>query len=213
MDENDIVFEKTNILLLKSLLILESTTEIVDKIKNIDDFIGFLEIVESTFNLDKDFFFLKNYIIKTQSVLSLSSNKLKIKGEVRQRQNNNIINLNSLYTEKDKKDITELFLGGEYSMREFIPYTDSLLFQSMANDYTIIKEMQLELHDSQNLTHLEPRQFMASASYFTYMIPELYIMYPTITKMTRDYLELIPKKNPNLKKYVKKVQKKLATFK
>lgn len=210
---SDIVFNKTDALLIRGLLIRQSAQETIDELKSQQEFLGFLETVESTLIYDEEFFFLQDYLSKTQHIIRLGSNKFSTTGNIRQKENENIVALNKLSLTKDKEEIVDSYLGGEYTMREYIPYTDEMLYLSMANDYYIMSEIQREMYDSKSLLHLDPRQFLASTSYFTYVIPELYENYPICIEMTEEYLRSISKDRPDLKTFSKKVKKRLDLFK
>lgn len=209
---SDSIFGKTDALLLRSLLIRQSAFETINELKNQQEFLGFLETIESTLEYDKEFFFLQDYLDKTQHIIRLGSQKFSTIGAIRQKENENIIELNKLSMTKNQDKIVDQYLGGEYAMREYVPYTDQLLFVSMVNDYYIMNEIQKEMYDYQSLLHLEPRQFLASTSYFTYIVPELYENYPICVEMTEEFIKELPRKRPELKRYAKKVKNRLDLF-
>lgn len=214
---NDIeksIFSKKQVFFLKFLLIKYDTKEIIDGLNEYQAFLGFLEAVGITLEYDKEFFFLQDYLDKTQHIIRLGSEKFKTIGETRQYENEHIVALNKLLTVKYKEEIVDRYLGGEYLMREYVPYTDELLFSSMAHDYSALKAIQESLDNPQTLSsNIDPKQFLASTSYFTYMIPELYENYPTCVTMSKDYIKQLRKEDPQLRIYAKKVKKRLDLFK
>lgn len=213
---NDIensIFSKKLLLFLRFLLIKYSREEIISGLDEYKAFLGFLEAVGITLEYDKEFFFLQDYLDKTQHIIRLGSEKFQTSGEERKQENEFIVSLNTLSTTKDKDDIVDEYLSSEYYMREYVPYTDELLFTSMAHDYSALTAIQESFDESQKLSHIDPKQFLASTSYFTYMIPELYENYPECVTMSKDYVKQLRKEDPKLKIYAKKVKKRLDLFK
>lgn len=215
MDEiENSIFIKKQILFFRFLLIHYNAQEIIDTLHDYKAFLGFLAKVSITLDYDKEFFLLKDYLEKTQYAIRLGSEKFKTIGETRKEENEHIIALNKLLTVNYKDKIVDRYLGGEYLMREYVPYTDELLFSSMEHDYFALKAIQESLNASQNLySNIGPRQFLASTSYFTYIMPELYENNPECITISKDHIKQLCKENPKLKIYAKKVKKRLDLFK
>lgn len=211
-----IISDKADTLVLRSVLINSTAKETIDKMFTEENFLVLLETIENTLEYDKEFFFLKDYLDKTQYMIRLGSEKFSTSGELRKRENETIIALNKLSMTKDKKNIIDTFLDVEYSMREFIPYTEELLYTSMANDYYILNTLQEKLLDSSYELPDIPKQFLASTSYFSYFMPELYDSDPGYIKIVNQYIKELPIinfKQPDVNKYARKVKKRLDLFK
>lgn len=212
-DINEIICSKQSILLLRSLLIRYSPQKAINKIKEEKAFEGLLQTIEMTLAYDPDFFLLQDYLSKTQNMIRLGSDKFSTTSDLRQRENENIVALNKLSMTKNQDEIIDLYLGGEYEMREYVPYTDQLLYSSMANDYSIAISLQKSLNDTKKIVNMDPMQFLASTSYFTYILPELYESDPTYVKMSKEFIKESVHEKPELKKYAKHVKKRLDLFK
>lgn len=207
------VFIKRQLLFLKHILIKYDTKEIINRLKEYQSYLGFLEAVGITLEYDKEFFFLQDYLKKTQYIIRLGSEKFQTSGETREVENEYIVKLNKLLTTKDIEEIADCYLGGEYLMREYVPYTDELLFSSIAHDYSVLKAIQEGLDNQQKLSSIDPKQFLASTSYFTYIMPELYENNPECITKSKKYIKQLRKVDPKLKPYAKKVKKRLDLFK
>lgn len=213
---DDIISDKIDALVLRAILINSTSQETIGKLNSEEEFLVLLETIEHTLEHDKEFFFLENFLDKTCDMIRLGSCKFSTKGDLRKKENENIVELNKLSTTQDKKEIANILLDVEYEMRECIPYTDELLYSSMANDYYIMNAIQCRLLDPNYELPKESKQFVASSSYFTYYIPELYESDCRYIEIVEEYIKQIPKfnlKQSNLRSSARKVKKRLDLFK
>lgn len=213
MQGDDSILLKTNLLLIRSLLIKHSEKQIIDYLGDENIYFGFLETISNMLDINRDFLLLKDYLSKTQYIIKLGSEKFKTKGDVREKENGLIVDLNDIVSINNKEEVITSYLSDEIIMREYLPYTGELLFNSMAGDYYIIKEIQKQKNEFQNLSHLPARTFLASTSFLMCFVPELYENDPICVKMTEEYLEDLKKRIPELKMYTKKIKKRLSNFK
>lgn len=213
MEELQLLLDKTRCLLFRALMIGNTPNEIVDGFENTDDYVSFMNIINYMLENDKDFFFLKDFISKTQLIISLGSNKFNDSKEILDIRNKYIIELNKLKLSTDIIDIIDDYLDGETVMREYFPYNDELLFKSMHNDYYVLTKLQEALDGNNKLNEIENHQFLESTAYFTYMMPEIYQLFPESIELTKNEISRIIEEEPNHRRSIKLIKKDLSKFK
>lgn len=204
---------KVNVLLLRSLLIKYNSYEIVDMLNDVSSYKKFIKEIDFMMDFDKDFLLIRDYLVKIQLVLRLGSFKFNSKDKLRKTENEHIIDLNRLSMIDNRNVIVDSYLGGEMEMRSYLTYNDELLFNSMGNDFYVAKVLQDTLNGESNLKEVNNNQLIESSSYFMYIVPEIYYIYPESIDLISNRLQEIKKEQPKIKLYADSVIKNLARMK
>lgn len=200
-------------LLLRSLLIKYKPEEIVASFKTEEDYMEFIGLVSSILKEDNLFLLLRDYIEKTQLVISLGSEKFKKTKEMMAARNKHIIELNELKCTENKERVIDGYLGGEIFLRGYFPYTDEKLFNSMANDYFVATKLHEAIDGNNKLSEIDNHQFLESSSFFIQMSPELYVLYPESIDLTENEIDRILEEEPNHRRSIKLIKKNLSKLK
>lgn len=213
MEELQMLISKINCLLFRALMIGNTPNEIVSGFEKKEDYVEFMDTISNMLENDPEFFFLRDFIDKAQLIVSLASEKFADSKEERDIRNKHIVSLNQLKCSKDKDDIISKYLGGETSMRGYLSYTDKMLFDSMQGDYYVVARLQEAIDGNNKLSEIDSRQFLESTSFFTYMMPELYQLFPDCIELTRNEFDRISKEEPKIKMLMKPIKRNLSKLK
>lgn len=213
MEELQSLATRINCLIFRSLMISSSVEEIVNGFETEDDYIDFVNMISDILSENSRFLLLKNFIDKTQMIISLGSEKFADAREIRLYRNRHIFELNRLNSRKDKDIIIRECLNLETIMRCYLPYTDKLLFNSMSNDYYVFTKLLEAVDGNNSLNQIDNHQFLESSSFFMCILPEIYQFSSKITELTGDEITRISSEDPAIKKYIKPIKKNLSKFK
>ena len=213
MEKMQMLMKKINYLIFRSMMIGNTPNEIVNTFQSKDDYVKFMSMVDCILENDSEFLLLRNFIDKTQSVISLSSEKFDVSNEKRSLRNKYIISLNELKCLKDKDDIIDEYLDNETIMRGYLAYTDKLLFNSMQNDFYVVARLQEAMDGNNKLSKIDNRQFLESSSFFINIMPEIYQLFPKCIDLTENEFNRISNEDNKIKRYVKPIKKDLSRLK